>query len=48
MVARNPTYVYSLETMSMREKQEKAQVCGINYGSGKSGQVKNGGAEGGA
>ena len=32
----------------MREIQEKAQVCGIYYGSEKSGQVKNGGAEEGA
>ena len=31
----------------MREKQEKVQVCGINYVSEKS-DVKNGGAEGGA
>ena len=49
MVARvTPAYVYGLETMAMRGKQEKAQVCRINYGSEKSGQVKNGGAEGGA
>ena len=37
-----------LEIMAMRGKQEKAQVCGISYGSEKSGQVKNGGAGGGA
>ena len=31
----------------MRETQENAQVCGINYASEKS-DVKKGGAEGGA
>ena len=35
--------IYGLETMAMRERQEKAQVCGINSGSEKSGKVKNGG-----
>ena len=48
MVRVTLVYVYGLETMAMRGKQEKVQVCGINYGSQKSGQVKNGLAGGGA
>ena len=46
MVARNPSLC--IETMAMMEKLEKAQDCGINYGSEKSEQVKDGAAEGGA